>query len=155
MSHFQLVRPRSSKIHPGVAVVSFVVSPSRVIVKRSIKKRFRGKRINKLVGYYIYGADLQSFITRAFSNAEASLQFRDLFVPTGCWGEKKCKGEGGGGGLGNWACAWDRKGKERHARKTFPPSHSSSRAHCPLNLFLCSSSRAICRGRSAETVLGR
>lgn len=85
MSHFQLVRPRS-------------VSPSRVIVKRSIKKRFRGKRINKLVGYYIYGADLQSFITRAFSNAEASLQFRDLFVPTGCWGEKKCKGEGEGGG---------------------------------------------------------
>lgn len=100
MSHFQLVRPRSSKIHPGVAVVSFVVSPSRVIVKRSIKKRFRGKRINKLVGYYIYGADLQSIITRAFSNAEASLQFRDLFVPTGCWGEKKCKGGGGVGELG-------------------------------------------------------
>lgn len=99
MSHFQPVRPRSSKIHPGVAVVSFVVSPSRVIVKRSIKKRFRGKRINKLVGYYIYGADLQSFITRAFSNAEASLQFRDLFVPTGCWGEKKCKGEGRGEGV--------------------------------------------------------
>ena len=100
MSHFQLVRPRSSKVHPGVAVVSFVVSPSRVIVKRSIKKRFRGKRINKLVGYYIYGADLQSFITRAFSNTEASLQFRDLFVPTGCWGEKKCKVGWGGGGIG-------------------------------------------------------
>ena len=31
----------------------------------------------------------------AFSNAEASLQFRDLFVPTGCWGENKCKGGGG------------------------------------------------------------
>ena len=89
-------------------------------------------------------------LVRAFSNAKASLQFRDLFVPTGCWGEKKCKRGGGG----DWACAWDRKGKERHARKPFPPSHSSFRAHCPLNLFLRSSSRAICRGRSAETVLG-
>ena len=37
-------------------------------------------------------------LVRAFSNAKASLQFRDLFVPTGCWGEKKCKR--GGGGLG-------------------------------------------------------
>lgn len=117
MSHFQLVRPRSSKIHPGVAVVSFVVSPSRVIVKRSIKKRFRGKRINKLVGYYIYGADLQSFITRAFSNAEASPQFRDLFVPTGCWGEKKCKGEGGGGGVGELGVCVGQKRERKTCEK--------------------------------------
>lgn len=119
MSHFQLFRPRSSKIHPGVAVVSFVVSPSRVIVKRSIKKRFRGKRINKLVGYYIYGADLQSFITRAFSNGEASLQFRDLFVPTGCWGEKKCKGEGGGGGWGIGRVRGTEKGKKDMRERRF------------------------------------
>lgn len=89
-------------------------------------------------------------LVRAFSNTKTCLQFRDLFIPTGCWGEKKCKGAGGGG-LG--VCV-GQKGKERHARKTFPPSHSSFRAHCPLNLFLRSSSRAICRGRSAETVLG-
>ena len=37
-------------------------------------------------------------LVRAFSNAKASLQFRDLFVPTGCWGEKKCKRGGGGSG---------------------------------------------------------
>ena len=37
-------------------------------------------------------------LLRAFSNAEASLHFRDLFVPTGCWGEKKCKVVVGGGG---------------------------------------------------------
>jgi len=60
-------------------------------------------------------------LLRSFSNAEASLQFRDVFVPTGCWGEKKRKRGAGG----SWACAWDRKGKERHASKPFPPSHSS------------------------------
>ena len=74
-------------------VKEVIVSRSRVIVKRSIKKRLiRGKRINQTCRV-LYMELTFNHLLRAFSNVEASFQCRDLFVPKGCW-ERKTKAGG-------------------------------------------------------------